>query len=91
MPLQIAENVARAVGAGVIDDDDLFRDWNGGHAPHQFSNPRTLVVNGDDYGKPEAVGKRIDSELPADTFSEQAAQQMDPFRRRCRQPGQETL
>src|SRR5437879_4486856 len=38
VPLELAENVARAVRAGIVYNNDLFRNWNGRHAPHQLAD-----------------------------------------------------
>src|SRR5262249_29492284 len=62
--------VRRAIGASIIDDDDLFLDRHSLNAPQQFTNPFALVINGNDDGKLEMFGNRINAELPARAIAE---------------------
>jgi hypothetical protein len=70
VPLQLAENLARAIRAAIVDNEYLFRDRDSDHAPYQFANPLPFVVNRDDYGELEAAGDRVNPQLAADGFTE---------------------
>src|SRR5437667_1313526 len=79
--LQLAENLPRAVGAAIIDKDDLFRNGHFLHTANDLANPLPLVVDRDDDGELETVRDRIDAELPAGRFAEQAPEKFDAVRR----------
>ena len=50
------DDVARAVGRAVVDDDDLLLDRHRPHPAQQLRHRRALVVAGDDDGK---EGERV--------------------------------
>ena len=47
---ELAEHVARPVGAAVVDEHDLAldRELDGAHPPHDLHHGVALVVDGDD-------------------------------------------
>ena len=68
--LQFFKDGARAVGAAIFDDDDLFRDRHSPHAPHHLADPSLLVVDRNDHGQLEAFRDGIYAELAAGGFAE---------------------
>ena len=53
---ELLQDVARAVGAAIVDDDDFLGDRHGLHAADHFADPAFLVVDRDDDRELEAGG-----------------------------------
>ena len=81
----LLEDVARAVRAAIVDDDDFLGNGHGLDAPHHLAEPALLVVNGNHHRQLETVRDGVNAELPAGRLAEQVMQQRQAFLGRTRE------
>src|SRR5439155_9101210 len=77
------ENLARTVGAAIVDEDDLLGDGHLFDAADHFRDPALLVVDRDDDREFEMGWNRIEPHLSAGGFAEQTVENFEAFLRRA--------
>ena len=81
LPLDFLEDVAGAVGAAIVDEDDLLGDRHLLDAADDLADPLLFVVDGNDDGELEALGNGINAELPAGHVAQELLEQAHALRR----------
>src|ERR1700682_4994067 len=84
-PFQLPENVPRAVGAVVVDKNDLLAYRHRLDASDDFAHPLALVVDGDHHGQLETFRNGVETELAAGRHAQKLLSECQPAFGRCRQ------
>ncbi len=66
----LTEDLARAVGRAVVDDDDFLANRDGAHPTEDLANGLLFVIGWDDDRKRQVSGDPVDSQLAAERLTQ---------------------